>query len=63
VCPQGGAWYNDGWQCGSCGHCDFCIAGGEPFCTANQATCVGHFGGYADRLRANRARFRIVLTR
>ena len=36
-----------------CGICDFCIAGDEPFCAANQATCVGHFGGYADRLRVD----------
>jgi uncharacterized zinc-type alcohol dehydrogenase-like protein len=42
-----------GWQCGSCGHCDFCIAGDEQFCMENQATCVGHPGGYADRLRAD----------
>lgn len=42
-----------GWQRDSCGHCDFCIAGDEQFCAENQATCVGHFGGYADRVRAD----------
>jgi len=42
-----------GWQCGSCGHCDHCVAGDEPFCADNRATCVGRFGGYADRLRVD----------
>jgi len=40
-----------GWQRGSCGHCDDCIEGEEPFCAENEATCVGHFGGFADRIR------------
>ncbi len=40
-----------GWQRGSCGHCDDCIEGEEPFCEENEATCLGHFGGFADRIR------------
>jgi len=42
-----------GWQCGSCGHCEHCVAGEEPFCADNRATCVGHFGGFADRVRVS----------
>jgi len=42
-----------GWQRGSCGHCDDCIAGEEPFCPENEATCLGHYGGFADRIRVS----------
>lgn len=37
-----------GWQCGSCLQCEFCVRGDENLCDHTQATCVGHFGGFAD---------------
>ena len=40
-----------GWQRGSCGICPWCRSGGENMCPASQATCMGHFGGFADRIR------------
>jgi uncharacterized zinc-type alcohol dehydrogenase-like protein len=40
-----------GWQRGSCGRCAHCRAGDENVCTKMEATCVGHFGGFADRIR------------
>lgn len=42
-----------GWQCGSCGTCEWCQAGEERLCPANQATCVGNYGGFADRIRVD----------
>ncbi|MFH1176918.1 MAG: NAD(P)-dependent alcohol dehydrogenase [Acidobacteriota bacterium] len=41
-----------GWQRGSCGQCEWCAAGEEELCPASQATCMGNFGGFADRVRA-----------
>lgn len=49
-----------GWQCGSCGSCEWCGAGEERLCAASQATCLGHYGGFADRLRVQH-RFAIPL--
>ncbi len=49
-----------GWQCDSCGTCEFCRAGMENHCKQNQPTCVAHHGGYADGVRAN-ARFVIPI--
>lgn len=43
-----------GWQRDSCGVCPWCREGEEELCHANQATCMGHFGGFADRIRVNR---------
>ena len=43
-----------GWQRDSCGTCTWCREGEEELCPANQATCMGHFGGFADRIRVNR---------
>jgi uncharacterized zinc-type alcohol dehydrogenase-like protein len=40
-----------GWQRTSCGRCEHCRAGDENVCTRMEATCVGHFGGFADRIR------------
>lgn len=37
-----------GWQCGSCLQCEFCLRGDENLCDHSQATCVGHFGGFAE---------------
>jgi uncharacterized zinc-type alcohol dehydrogenase-like protein len=49
-----------GWQCDSCGACDQCIDHKEVFCKDNQATCMGHFGGFAEHVVAD-ARFVIPL--
>ena len=40
-----------GWQAGACHHCEWCVSGQDNLCPQNQATCVGHPGGFADRLR------------
>lgn len=48
-----GARVGIGWQCNSCGVCEFCKAGMENHCKQNQPTCVGHHGGYADAVRAD----------
>lgn len=42
-----------GWQCWSCGHCEWCMAGEENLCPKQQATCIGNFGGYADTIQVN----------
>lgn len=42
-----------GWQRDSCGECRYCEEGEEELCAGNQATCLGHFGGFADRIRVN----------
>jgi uncharacterized zinc-type alcohol dehydrogenase-like protein len=43
-----------GWQRSSCGHCEYCAAGEQELCPKNQATCMGHHGGFADRIRVDR---------
>ncbi len=40
-----------GWQRGACLSCDSCAAGEENLCPRNEATCVDHHGGFADRIR------------
>lgn len=45
-----------GWQCGSCLECDDCRRGEENLCSKSQPVAVGHYGGFADRVRSN-ARF------
>lgn len=42
-----------GWQRGSCGKCEHCRAGEENVCTRMEATCVGHFGGFASAIRVH----------
>ncbi len=42
-----------GWQCGSCGSCEWCAEGEERLCMASQATCMGNYGGFADRIRVD----------
>ena len=42
-----------GWQAGACHHCEWCVSGQDNLCAQNQATCVGHAGGFADRLRVS----------
>jgi uncharacterized zinc-type alcohol dehydrogenase-like protein len=40
-----------GWQRSACLECDVCRGGDENLCPRQQATCVGHMGGFAQRLR------------
>ena len=40
-----------GWQRGSCLKCEYCLRGEEQLCSANQPTCVGHYGGFANAIR------------
>ena len=40
-----------GWQRGSCLACEECLSGYENLCARNEATCVDHFGGFADAIR------------
>lgn len=41
-----------GWGSGSCMHCAQCQNGDGNLCAENVPTIVGHFGGFADRVRA-----------
>jgi uncharacterized zinc-type alcohol dehydrogenase-like protein len=50
---EAGARVGVGWQRGSCMACEACDAGDENLCAANVATCVGHHGGFADRIRVD----------
>lgn len=43
-----------GWQCDSCNDCEYCREEKETFCTKNKPTCMGHHGGFADELVANK---------
>lgn len=49
-----------GWQRGACLGCDLCVAGQENLCAEQEATCLGHMGGLADRVRVD-ARFAFPL--
>jgi len=40
-----------GWQRSACLECDLCLAGQENLCRRQQATCMGHHGGLANRIR------------
>jgi uncharacterized zinc-type alcohol dehydrogenase-like protein len=40
-----------GWQRSACLECEYCQAGEENLCPRQQATCVGHMGGFAHRIR------------
>lgn len=42
-----------GWTRDACLHCHECLTGNEHLCLATQGTCVGHFGGFADRMRVS----------
>src|SRR5512139_2529524 len=42
-----------GWQRGACLGCDLCGTGDENLCPRNEATCVDHHGGFADRIRVD----------
>jgi len=41
-----------GWFSGSCMHCRSCLGGDQNLCAEGLATIVGHYGGFANRLRA-----------
>jgi uncharacterized zinc-type alcohol dehydrogenase-like protein len=49
-----------GWQRGACLSCELCVAGQENLCPEQEATCLGHPGGLAERLRVD-ARFAFAL--
>ena len=40
-----------GWQRSACLDCEQCRAGQENLCPRQEATCVGHMGGFARRIR------------
>ena len=42
-----------GWLAGADFTCRQCLVGLDNMCASGQPTCVGHEGGYADRLRAD----------
>ncbi len=42
-----------GWQGSSCGKCEWCHQGEENLCLKQEATCVGHFGGFANKIVAD----------
>jgi uncharacterized zinc-type alcohol dehydrogenase-like protein len=42
-----------GWQRSACFECEQCKKGSENLCPQQEATCVGHMGGFADRIRAD----------
>jgi uncharacterized zinc-type alcohol dehydrogenase-like protein len=42
-----------GWNARSCLHCQFCLQGDHHLCTTVQPTIVGHYGAFAERVRAH----------
>lgn len=42
-----------GWQRSACHECAQCRAGHENLCATQEATCVGHMGGFAQRIRTD----------
>lgn len=42
-----------GWFSGSCGECEWCIGGDQNLCPSTQATMIGRYGGFADRVRCS----------
>ena len=51
-----------GWQRSSCHECEQCLEGNENLCRKQEATCVGHMGGFAQRIRID-GRFAFELPR
>ncbi len=43
-----------GWFSKSCMHCDQCMTGNHNLCLENESTIVGRFGGFADKVRADK---------
>jgi len=42
-----------GWQRSACGECEYCRRGEDNLCARSEATCVGHHGGFAERIVAD----------
>jgi uncharacterized zinc-type alcohol dehydrogenase-like protein len=42
-----------GWQRSACHECEQCRAGRENLCSRQEAICVGHMGGFAQRIRTD----------
>ncbi len=42
-----------GWQRTACFACDACTSGRENLCPLQEATCIGHHGGLAERVRVD----------
>jgi uncharacterized zinc-type alcohol dehydrogenase-like protein len=42
-----------GWFVESCMHCENCLEGDHNLCENNKGTIVGHFGGFADKIRCH----------
>ncbi|MCE9555305.1 MAG: NAD(P)-dependent alcohol dehydrogenase [Planctomycetes bacterium] len=42
-----------GWNAKSCMHCSSCMAGDHHLCATVQATILGHYGGFAERVRTH----------
>jgi len=42
-----------GWQRSSCQQCQWCHQGENNLCAKQEATCVGHYGGFAQRIRVD----------
>jgi len=42
-----------GWQRSACLDCEVCRRGDENLCPAQEAICVGHMGGFAERIRVD----------
>jgi uncharacterized zinc-type alcohol dehydrogenase-like protein len=49
-----------GWQRSACLECEVCRRGEENLCLSQEATCVGHMGGFAERIRVD-GRFAFAL--
>lgn len=49
-----------GWQRSSCFNCEWCKMGDENLCPRQEATCVGHMGGFADTIRTD-SRFAFLI--
>ncbi|MBN1213555.1 MAG: NAD(P)-dependent alcohol dehydrogenase [candidate division Zixibacteria bacterium] len=42
-----------GWQRSACLKCEQCLEGDDNLCPESQATCVGHYGGFAQSIRTD----------
>jgi uncharacterized zinc-type alcohol dehydrogenase-like protein len=51
--PELGARLGVGWQAGSCLECEWCERGDENLCVSIVETCVGRYGGFADRIQVD----------
>ena len=42
-----------GWQRSSCSSCEWCHTGAQNLCPTQEATCVHHHGGFAEKIRVD----------